>query len=430
MMQQHPEWTQPQLARALSRSLSWVQKWQHRFGKGETLSQSQVHQIALGQSRARKTPPERIDTRIEELILEIRDHPPEGLRRTPGPKTILYYLPRHRSAWDMGCRLPRSTRTVYEILKRNQRIASQQSRPQTQESERPAPLSCWQIDFKDVSTVTDDPAEPSAKKRHVAEAFNIVDEGTSRLLHAEVRTDFVAETTLQSLAAAIERYGLPERITLDRDPRSVGAPQGSDFPSALLRFGRALGIDMHVCAPGHPWENGFVERYHRSYQQECLSWERPATLAQAQAVTAQWCEHYNRERPNQAISCGNRPPAQAFPVLPKLAAPPSRIDADGWLNTLDGKHVERKVDAHGQVQLDLRKYYVGSQLTGSRVTLQLHASTRSVSFFREATCLKTVPLKGLVGQSLSFEQLVQEMSRQAIALTRLRSLQERRRRMT
>ncbi len=53
---------------------------------------------------------------------------------------------------------------------------------------------------------------------------------------------------------------LPRRITLDRDPRSVGAPQGSDFPSALLRFGACLGIEMHVCPPRHPQKNAFVER--------------------------------------------------------------------------------------------------------------------------------------------------------------------------
>ena len=29
-----------------------------------------------------------------------------------------------------------------------------------------------------------------------------------------------------------------------------------------------LGIEMHVCPPRHPQENGFVERYHRTYQLE------------------------------------------------------------------------------------------------------------------------------------------------------------------
>jgi hypothetical protein len=161
---------------------------------------------------------------------------------------------------------------------------------------------------------------------------------------------------LLSLAQAIERHGLPERITLDRDPRSVGAPSGSDFPSALLRFGRTLGIEMQVCAPRHPQENGFVERYHRSYQQECLAVDRPHTLEEASLATTNWIDHYNRERPNQALSCSNRPPRSAFPELPQLPAPPKEIQADGWLKGIDGFHVERKVSARGMVHLDLHSY--------------------------------------------------------------------------
>jgi hypothetical protein len=249
LQQQHPHWSQQAYADALHRSKSWVGKWQHRLHKVPKADLLALHTVALGQSRARKQPPERIDPQIEAEILAIRDDPPEGLRRTPGPKAILYYLPRRLTVWQSQLRLPTSTRTVSAILKRNQRIASHPTRPQPSDEPRPTPLSCWQMDLKDVSTVADDPVDPTGKRQHVAEAFNIVDEGTSLLLWSEVRVDFTAETVLASLAEAIERYGVPGRITLDRDPRSVGAPQGSDFPSALLRFGRCLGIEMQVCPP-------------------------------------------------------------------------------------------------------------------------------------------------------------------------------------
>lgn len=427
LMGLHPNWTQAQLARALGRSKSWVYKWQKRLKSIPAADDGTLHEMAQDQPHARKHSPERIDPRIEALILAIRDEPPEGLRRTPGPKAILYYLPRKVSLWESGLRLPTSTRTIYLILKRHQRIVSHLKPVAQEELPRPAPLSCWQIDFKDISSVADDPQMPTGKKLHIAEAFNIVDEGTSILLHTEVRTDFTAETLLHSLAQAIRRYGLPRRITLDRDPRSVGGPAGSDFPSVLLRFGMALGIEMHVCAPHHPQENGFVERYHRSYQQECLLLDRPSTLADARQVTASWGEHYNRERPNQAISCGNRPPFLAFPSLPQLPAPPKAIQADGWLKELDGFHVQRKVDAHGNVHLDLRTYYVDVHRRGQRVSLQLQADKGEVAIWHEATLLKTVPLRGLLGLSCSFEQFVELMAHQTRASHRLRSLQERKR---
>jgi transposase InsO family protein len=109
----------------------------------------------------------------------------------------------------------------------------------------------------------------------VVETLNVLDAGTSVLLDAQVRTDFTAKTALEALAQPLQTYGRPQRITLDRDPRWVGSPAGSDFPSALLRFGACLGIDMHVCDPHHPQQNAFVERYHRTYQQECLALDRP-----------------------------------------------------------------------------------------------------------------------------------------------------------
>ncbi|HKV59768.1 MAG TPA: integrase core domain-containing protein [Ktedonobacteraceae bacterium] len=429
LMQRHPYWTQAELAQALGRSRSWVYKWQTRFADLSGEQEALLHQIAQGQSRARQHPPERIDERIETVILALRDEPPEGLRRTPGPKAILYYLPRQVTLAEQGLRLPTSTRTIYQILRRHDRIVRRARRPPPEDLPREAPMQCWQLDFKDVSTVGDDPQEPSGKRQHVAEALNIVDEGTSLLLLSEVRTDFTAETLLSTLAQALEQYGLPARITLDRDPRSVGAPAGSDFPSALLRFGRTLGIQMQVCAPHHPQQNGFVERYHRSYQEECLARERPGTVEQARSVTATWVEHYNRERPNQARSCANRPPRTAFPDLPSLPRPPQQVEADAWLSSMEGLHLERKVDAHGMVQLDLRRYYLDVHRAGQRVTLQVQAATRSLLIWQEETLLKTVPLRGLVGQRLSFERFVEQMTQQARAQHRLRSAQERRRRL-
>jgi len=181
LMQQHPGWTQEEYARAVKRSKSWVGKWQGRLRHIPKEDVKELHQAALDQSRARKHPPERVDPRIETEILAIRDEPPEGLHRTPGPKTILYYLPQRLTLWESHLRLPTSTHTVYDIIKRNQRIQERSPRHTASDLLRPAPLSCWQIDCKDVSTVGDDPVEPTGKHRHVAEAFNIVDEGIVNL---------------------------------------------------------------------------------------------------------------------------------------------------------------------------------------------------------------------------------------------------------
>jgi hypothetical protein len=90
LQQQHPDWSQQAYADALHRSKSWVGKWHSRLRGVPTGNLEALHHVAVGQSRARKQPPERIDPQIEAESLAIRDEPPEGLRRTPGPKAILY----------------------------------------------------------------------------------------------------------------------------------------------------------------------------------------------------------------------------------------------------------------------------------------------------------------------------------------------------
>src|SRR4051794_32044247 len=48
-------------------------------------------------------------------------------------------------------------------------------------------------------------------------------------------------------------------------------------------------------------------------------------------------EHYNYQPPNQALSCGNRPPRVAFPALPARPSVPLLVDPDTWLETIDGR---------------------------------------------------------------------------------------------
>src|SRR5437016_323141 len=112
----HPHWTQQQLADALGRWLAWVKKWLKRFR--------------------------------EEV-------PPEGLRRVPGQKAIRYYLERDGALLFYQLPVP-SAKTIYRILKAHDRILTHKKRVH-QPVERPAPMTCWQIDFKDGSSV---PAAP------------------------------------------------------------------------------------------------------------------------------------------------------------------------------------------------------------------------------------------------------------------------------
>ena len=215
----HPDWSHAQFAAALGCSQSWVDQWLKRL-REELAAGERLEHVLQGHSRARKTPPTTTPPLVVQTILSMRDQPPEDLRRVPGPAAIPYYLERDPVVQFFPLPVP-SCKTSYRVLNSQERIAERgQSLKQPQE--RPAPMTCWQIDFKAISSV---PAQPLGKRQHVVETLNIIDMGTSVLLEAHVRADFTAETALQALALTLVKYGRPKQMTLDRDPRLQWAVQ-------------------------------------------------------------------------------------------------------------------------------------------------------------------------------------------------------------
>ena len=141
--QVHPDWSHQQLATSLGRSREWVKKWRKRL-REEGAAGLPLAQVLQGHSRARKHPPAQTPAHIVERILRIRDEPPQGLRRVPGPEAIAYYL--GQQAEQETEPLPvASCRTISRILKAQGGIAQRLPRV-TQPVERPVPLSSWQLD--------------------------------------------------------------------------------------------------------------------------------------------------------------------------------------------------------------------------------------------------------------------------------------------
>jgi hypothetical protein len=137
LLQTQPTWTLRDLAQAVGRSLGWVKKWVKRLRAAASGDLA----VLQSRSRARKRPPAAISPLVVERILAIRDAPPAGLRRIPGPRAIRYYLAQDPVLHERGEYLPRSTRTIWRILRQHGRISPPEERVH-QPIERPAPLTC------------------------------------------------------------------------------------------------------------------------------------------------------------------------------------------------------------------------------------------------------------------------------------------------
>jgi hypothetical protein len=173
LSQQHPEWTNADLAAAVGASESWVKKWLARLKHAPTTDPTLYH----ARSHARHTPPPTMPQAVVERILCLRDEPPNHLRRVPGPRTIIAFLHQDPEALALGEPLPRSTRTVWKVLHAHGRIATELPRPH-QPLVPPEPLEEIQADFTDVGSV---PADPDGKRLHAVEACLFEDVGSRQV---------------------------------------------------------------------------------------------------------------------------------------------------------------------------------------------------------------------------------------------------------
>lgn len=395
LLQRQPAWSNRQLATATNRSIAWVKRWKQRW---RTPPLDEV--MAIQPREPTHQPASRWAPAVIARILSLRDELPATLGRVAGPKTIGYYLDRDPDLADYP--RPQSPKTIWAILRRNQRIGDLPKRDH-HPLDRPGPLDEVELDWTDVTTI---PRDPDDKWQHQAEILNIVDRGTSIPLLARVRADFTMATTIDVLAAFLAEHGCPPRVRYDRDPRLVGSAGTREFPSYFARLLLCLGIEPVICPPRRPDLKPYVERFNKTIIHECVGPAHPTTIAEAQALVDSYLVFYCHERPHQGNICANRPPREVFPTLPTLPPVPAIVDPDAWLTAIDGESYTRRVAKNGKIHVAHVAYSIGRAWAGQEVTLRIAAATREFAVWSGTTQVKQVPIKGVIGAPLPYAQWV------------------------
>ena len=140
---------------------------------------------------------------------------------------------------------------------------------------------------------------------------------------------------------------------------------------------------------------------------------RPATLAEVIEVTEAYLAHYNDERLNQACSCGNQPPRVACPKFPRLPAVPQMVDPDRWLLAVDKRAFARTISISGHLTINHQDYYVSRKLAGQRGACWVNAAQKRFDIWQPGGQIKSIPIKGLHGKIIPFEEYVALMTQQA-----------------
>jgi len=76
---------------------------------------------------------------------------------------------------------------------------------------------------------------------------------------------------------------------------------------------RRHAVQIHFIQPGKPAQNGFVERFNRTYWEDVLHAYIFNSLDEARRITFDWLEEYNSIRPHASL--GNKTPYEFYANL-------------------------------------------------------------------------------------------------------------------
>jgi len=232
--------------------------------------------IAMRRSVNRYQPQPNRDGEVIKLLLELAHGRPEQ-----GFPKLFKRLRRLGYGWNH-----KRVYRVYCELKLNKRRKGKRRLP----NRTPAPLTvsetmneCWSADFMS------DALWGGPRFR----TFNVVDDFNREALAVEVDFSLTAERVVRTLDRIAATRGYPLKLRLDNGPEFISL--------ALAAWAEQHGVTLEFIKPGKPMQNGFIERFNRSYREAVLDMFVFQSLDEVREQTEQWLKEYNEERPHDSL---------------------------------------------------------------------------------------------------------------------------------
>lgn len=117
--------------------------------------------------------------------------------------------------------------------------------------------------------------------------FNVVDDFKSEGLAIEVDLNLPSERIVRVLERIAAWRGYPQKLRLDNGPELIAI--------ALAEWAEEHKVQLEFIEPGKPMQNGFIERFNRSYREAVLDMYIFQTLAEVKEQTDRWLRVQRRE---------------------------------------------------------------------------------------------------------------------------------------
>jgi putative transposase len=309
------------------------------------------------ESRAPKRQWQQTPREIEDLIVKLRKR-----HVTWGPKKLKAYLERKRP----GLTFPAQS-TISQILKRRGLISpryrgrKRHAYPSSKLSKSYAPNEIWCADFK---------GQFRLQNRKYCFPLTICDHYSRFFLGCTALENTRGYGARRAFIDAFERYGVPKVILTDNG--SPFASCGLLGLTTLSAWWKTLGIAHEKIEPGHPEQNGRLERLHLTLKKETT---RPAgrNFLQQQERFDRFRREYNTQRPHEALQM--KRPNDIYKLGRKTPYRKSKTPdykCDDWV---------RKVRSNGWIRFQSKAIYLTKALQGHEVGLrQVSESQWLVSF--------------------------------------------------
>jgi len=142
--------------------------------------------------------------------------------------------------------------------------------------------------------------------------FNVIDDYNREALAVEPGLSFPATRVTRVLNQLEEEIGLPKVIRVDNGPEFIS----KEFTAWCER--RA--IEIRYIQPGKPMQNGFIERFNRTFREDVLDAYWFEDLEQLGIIAEKWRYDYNFYHPHKALEYKD----------PSLSASRYSKDLDPW----------------------------------------------------------------------------------------------------
>lgn len=233
--------------------------------------------LSISRSVNRYVPQPKDDQAVIEALMRLSDRHPEL-----GFGKLFKMLRRQGYRWNH-----KRVYRIYCALKLNNRRRGKKRLP----TRYPLPLAvseimngCWSIDF------TSDALWCGRRFR----TFNVLDDFNREALAIEIDLNLPAERVIRVLDRIAAWRGYPHQLRMDNGPEFIAL--------ATADWAEEHGVDLEFIQPGRPMQNGFIERFNRSYREGVLDMYVFQTLSEVRERTEIWMQRYNEERPHDSLN--------------------------------------------------------------------------------------------------------------------------------